>query len=132
MHRCAPAAAALAAALLLALPAAPALAQVDRHFPANALRGQAVFQPPPALQLNGRDARMAPGVRVRNERNMIVMPATLMGGKADVDYTLDMFGQVKEIWILTDDERAKQPWPRTPQEAAAWVFDYDTQTWSKR
>ena len=128
MHRCASAAAALAAALLVALPAS---AQVQRHFPADALRGEIEFQPTPHLQLNGQATRMAPGGHIRNARNLIVMPGSLMGETAVVNYTLDPRGMVRDVWILTDEERAKQPWPRTPQEAARWVFNPTAQTWSK-
>ena len=28
-------------------------------------------------------------------------------------------------------EMARQPWPVTPQQAATWAFNPDTQTWSK-
>lgn len=129
MHRCAPAALAVVAALAVAL---PAWAQMKRHFPANALRGDAVFQPAPAITLNGQAARMAPGGRIYNMRNLIATPSSLVGTQAEVHYTIDPHGKVREVWILTDEERAIQPWPRTPQEAAGWVFNPTAQTWSKR
>jgi len=133
MQRCAPRAAAFAAALALASSLTlPAWAQMQRRFPANALRGEAVFHPAPGIQINGQAAQLAPGARIRNTDNLIVMPASLVGGKAEVHYTVDNLGMVKDVWILTTEERAKQPWPKTAQEAATWVFNPDGQSWSKR
>jgi hypothetical protein len=55
----------------------------------------------------------------------------LTGSKLVVHYTLDADGQVQDVWILTADELAKRPWPKTVLEAQAWTFDFATQTWAK-
>jgi hypothetical protein len=127
MQRCARVALA-GVALALAL---PALAQMQRRFPPTALRGEAEFAPAPAITLDGHAARMAPGARIRGTNNLIVMPSSLVGSKAVVHYTVDPLGLVQDVWILTDEERARKPWPTTPQQAASWHFDVDAQTWSK-
>jgi hypothetical protein len=127
MYRCA--LAALGAAIVLA--AAPASAQVARQFPQNALRGQIVVTAPPELALNGQPARLAPAARIRGQDNMIVLSAALVGQKLAVHYTLDGTGEVRDVWILRADELARQPWPVTPQQAAAWVFDPVAQVWSR-
>lgn len=117
----------LGSALLLA----PSQAQVRRHFPATALRGTVVFSTPPEIVLNNVATRLSPGGRIRDTRNMLVMPATLTGQKWVVHYTLDMMGQVHDSWLLREDEIANQPWPRTPLEAQTWQFDPIGQTWTR-
>jgi hypothetical protein len=119
---------ALAAALLLALPAA---AQVQRNFPRNALRGAIVFGAAPEITLNGNPARLAPGARIRDANNMTIVPGAVLGGRFLVHYTMEMYGLVKDVWILTPDEAANRPWPTTPDEAQAWGFDPIAQVWVK-
>lgn len=119
---------ALAAFCLLALPAA---AQLQRNFPENALRGAIVFGIAPGIALNGRETRLAPGARIRMPNNMLVLPGGLPGGQIVANYTLDLYGQVKDVWLLTAAEAANRPWPTTPDQAAAWGFDPVAQVWVK-
>ena len=118
----------LAAACLLALPAA---AQVQRNFPQNALRGALVFGQAPEITLNGQPARLAPGTRIRDMNNMVIVPSGLLDARFLVHYTIDLYGLVKDVWILTPQEAANKPWPRTLVEAQAWSFDPVAQTWTK-
>ena len=60
------------------------------------------------------------------------MSATLAGTSLLVHYTLDSFGLIKDVWILTPEESAKRPWPTTPDEAQNWEFDPVAQAWTKR
>lgn len=120
-------AATIALALLTALPACAQL----RSFPAQALRGELQVQMPPEVQLNGEPARLAPGVRIRGTNNLIVMSASVAGQPLVVNYTRDTYGLVKDIWVLTESERSREPWPRTAEQAATWAFDPVAQTWSK-
>jgi hypothetical protein len=119
---------ALAAALLLASPAA---AQVQRSFPQNALRGTIVFGTAPDIAVNGQPARLAPGSRIRDAANMLLVPSAVHGGKFLVHYTIDTYGLVKDVWVLTPGEAARKPWPTKPEEAAAWGFDPVAQVWVK-
>jgi hypothetical protein len=117
-------------ALLIALVAAlPAHAQ--RVFERNALRGELQLTAPPEALLNGQPARLSPGARIRNPQNMLVLSGTLLGQKLVVNYTVDGFGLVHDVWVLSEAEAARLPWPRTPAEAAAWSFDPTLQRWSK-
>lgn len=125
MYRCV--VAAFAAITLVA----PAAAQVQRNFPAHALRGTLVVGAPPEATLNGQAARLAPGARIRSQDNLLVLSATLSGANLLVHYTLDPLGLVKDVWILSADEAAKRPWPTTPEEAQSWVFDPIAQIWAK-
>jgi hypothetical protein len=132
MLRCAlPAALIAAAALSSADVAAQATPNPNRVFPATALRGEIVVGQPPALLLDGRPARLAPGARVRGPDNMLLLQGRLAGLRATVHYTTDLGGEVLDVWLLTPAELARRPWPATPAQAAAWRFDPVAQTWSK-
>ena len=113
-------------ALFAALPA-----QAQRLFQANALRGELVVTQPPEALLNGKPMRLAPGARIRNPLNMIQLSGSLLGQKLAVNYTLDPAGELREVWILSESELAKKPWPATPEQAQTWVFDSTMQRWSK-
>jgi hypothetical protein len=129
MHRCA--LASLTALCLSISATVPALAQVSRNFPQNALRGYAVFGQPPNLQLNGNAATLAPGARIRVESNMMAMSGALVGVHSVVNYTIDTSGLVKDIWLLTAAEIANKPWPTTAAQAQSWSFDPVAQTWTR-
>ena len=108
-----------------------ALAQVQRQFPKNALRGSLVIDEPPRVTLNGRPAQLAPGARIRNASNMLALSGTLIGAKLLVHYTLDPMDLISDVWILTPADAAKRPWPATPEQAEAWTFDPIAQTWTR-
>ena len=121
-----------AAVLASALPFASAHAQaLMRRFPRTALRGEIAFGAFPQIAVNGQPAQLSPGSRVRDLRNMVALPGALVGNKYVVNYTVDSMGLVHEVWILRPDEIAMQPWPRTPAEAQAWLFDESAQALSK-
>jgi hypothetical protein len=111
--------------------AAPAAAQVQRAFPQNALRGAIVIGVAPDILLNDQHARLAPGARIRDQNNMMVVPSALTGGRYLVNYNVDTSGLIKEVWILRPEEASIQPWPTTPAQAGAWIFDPVGQVWTK-
>jgi len=121
------------AALLLALIlAGSAHAQsVQRNFPATALRGEISFGQPPEVLVNGQPARLSPAARIRGLNNMIVMSGSLIGQRAVVNYVLESPGLVQDVWILTDAERKKQPWPTNAKDSKVWSFDPIAQIWTK-
>jgi len=129
MLRCVLAAALAGAAIVTAV--TPAVAQPNRRFTAQALRGELSFDQPPAVRLNGDAARLAPGARIRGQNNLLQMPASLAGQRLQVNYTLDLNGQILDVWILTPQERDRKPWPENIEQARKWVFNADAQAWSK-
>jgi hypothetical protein len=146
MNRCAPLLAVMACATLttalaaqtvtVTAPATSTSAATDgqalqRKFPQNALRGVIAFGAPPAIQLNGLTGNLAGGYRIHGLNNLIVMSAQLAGTRFTVDYTTDVQGQVFEVWLLSASEIARQPWPTTATQAAAWTFDPIAQVWTK-
>jgi hypothetical protein len=117
---------ALIAALAFALPA-----HAQRVFERDALRGELVIVAPPEARLNGKSVRLAPGARIRNAQNLLQLTGSVLEQKLLVHYTLDGFGQLQNVWILTETEAAKSPWPTKPEEAATWRFDPTQQVWMK-
>jgi hypothetical protein len=115
--------------LLLLAAALPAHAQ--RVFQQDALRGELVVTQPPEALLNGRPVRLAPGVRIRGASNTIQLSGALLGQKLLVNYTLDPAGDLRDVWVLTEAELARKPWPMSREQAQSWVFDSTLQTWSR-
>ncbi len=104
----------------------------SRPFPATALRGELVVTQAPDILLNQQPSRLAPGSRIRGADNLLLLSGALTGQRLLVHYTRDALGQVLDVWVLTPAEAARRPWPTTPEQAQAWVFNPDAQTWSTR
>ena len=102
-----------------------------RPFPKNALRGNLQVIHAPDVLLDGQAARLSPGARIRGTNNLLVLSGTLTGVKSVVNYTLDNAGQLKDVWLLRNEEAARKPWPSTPQEAEQWNFEAGNQIWFK-
>ena len=113
----------LAAALCMSSWLAPAHAQTgtqanapypvlqpNRHFNDKVQRGQVVILSTTEAKLNGKVERLAPGARVRDDRNMLVFPSNLIGQELTVNYVRDPSGLLHDMWILTSLE-ARQPTP---------------------
>ncbi len=125
MYRC------FAAFLVSLLLAGGAFAQSLRSFTPSALRGTIEVLQAPEVALNGKPARLAASARIFGPDNLIKMPASIARQKLVVNYTIDGEGFVRDVWILTESEAAKKPWPTTPGEAQAWRFDAASQVWIK-
>lgn len=98
--------------------------------PMQSLRGDIIFGQPPEVSLNGNTVRLAPGARIRDLSNLLVLSGNLIGQRYKVNYTIDTYGLLMNVWLLTAAE-ASQLWPTTPQEAATWSFDPVTHIWTK-
>ncbi len=87
----------------------------------KALRGTLRITPtPPDVLLDGKPARLAPGARIRNRNNLIVVSGALIGEDLPVRYTRDSLGLVFEVWVLTAAEVAADPLkPATPSTPPA-------------
>ncbi len=136
MPRCAPLLKPALGGMLLAVTiaattAGSAQAQLARSFPAQALRGELVVTAPPEALLNQAPVRLAPGARIRDGENRLVLSGRVVGRKLLVHYTRDLQGNLLDVWVLTPAEASKKPWPTTPAQAATWRFDAAAQTWSQ-
>ena len=88
--------------------AVPAQAQQERivSIPEKAVRGDMTFQGSTDLAIDGRAARLAPGARIFDRSNFLVMFGGL-AGTFKVKYLIeDTTGLVLSVWILTDREIA--------------------------
>jgi len=81
-------------------------AEAVRDFPQQARRGTITSHQYPHYRIGSTTYRIAPGGRIYNEQNLIIMPASLPNGKAEVMYRLDMQGDLSAIWLLTREEAA--------------------------
>jgi len=133
MNRCAPRIHTFLIPLLAAcagLMSLPALAQTDqstqaaestepvkpnvRKFPPKAARGEMVVLAPPTIAMNGKQARLSVGARIRDANNHFVLSNALLNQKLVVNYVLDNTGMVHEVWILNAEEiKEKRPGDNT-------------------
>jgi hypothetical protein len=99
------------AALILLLAAATASAHAQfRTIPAQAKRATLSHLEGMTVELDGKRTLLAAGAQIRDERNMIVVPAAVPPGVL-VKYQLDTQGMVWRVWILSPQEAA-QPDPK--------------------
>lgn len=112
------------AAALLVLAAGTALvARADdlRSFPDAALRGRLLVANPPAVVLDGQDAQLSIGARIRDRRNLFVTSGTLADGQQHlVNYLVNGTGQISEVWVLTPEEAAIRRAGANPSFLERW------------
>lgn len=91
------------AALVLGLQGA-VLADLPRQLPADGKLGTlSGGQPYPILRIGDKDLRLAPGGRIIDRNNRIILHAYLPE-EAEVLYVVDMHGDVSRVWLLRPDE----------------------------
>ena len=57
------------------------------------------------MKLSGKDLPAAPGLQIRNQQNLVVLPGSLQGAdKLPVRVQFDGSGAVWHVWILTSEE----------------------------
>ena len=106
----------LAGAALAVVLAGATFAQQQRmvQIPAKATRAQITFQGTPDVLVNGKQARLAPGVRIFDRNNYLAMYGALSGTYRVKYLAEDTTGMVMSVWILTDQEIAT-PDPKPTQ-----------------
>ena len=92
-------------------------AQLARQFPPDAKLAELVGQkqPFPLLELDDKVLRLAPGGRVIDEHNRVILHSYLPK-QAHVLYVLDMNGDVSRVYLLRPDE-LKEAQQREPKAA---------------
>ena len=95
-----------AIALIALFLAASAFAQL-RTIPQDAKRAKRSPVQERVVEINGKREMLAPGVRIRDAQNRIIVPNALPANSL-VKYRRDPNGAVHEVWILTPQEAAKQ------------------------
>lgn len=103
---CLPVLLAMAVALLSAAFALHAQQQRPAQPPADARYGELKNFDYPRAQIGKETLRLAPGARVFDTQNLIIMPG-MVPATASVLYRVDREGQVSEMWLLTAEEAAE-------------------------
>ena len=79
-----------------------------RNFPVGTLRGRFTMVGAPEILLDGQVDRLSAGARIRNQQNMLLTPASIIGQPLLVNYTRDPSGLVLDVWVLTPVEARAQ------------------------
>ncbi|WP_226858270.1 hypothetical protein [Diaphorobacter aerolatus] len=83
---------------------------VPRNFPPSSQRGDLVVKSSVEAVVEGKDYRLAPGLRIFNQQNQLVFAHSVVGQKLDVRYVVEpSTGMLLNVWILTKNELAKEP-----------------------
>ena len=78
---------------------------VTRTFPVETKTGELVPPVQDTLQISGKTLTASPGLQIRNQQNLIVIPASVQQTSL-VRYQLDGMGNVYRIWLLSAAEQA--------------------------
>ncbi len=79
---------------------------VARAFPEGTRKGElSPIQGMAEVVIDGKILARAPGMQIRNQQNLIVMPMTVQA-RMPVRYQLDASGSVFRVWLLTRAELA--------------------------
>jgi hypothetical protein len=98
----------LLAGLLWISPAA-----IARDFPQDAKRGTLNAHHYPQYRIGSTTYRLSTGGRIYNEKNLVIMPASLQRARAEIMYRLGVNGELSTIWLLTPEEARLIPKPGT-------------------
>jgi hypothetical protein len=82
------------------------LAQL-RSFPADSYLGTFQVEIAPDVTIDRKPFRLAPGSLIRNTQNLILTPS-MVQGRYWVAYTKDPLGNIKLVWVLTENELAAE------------------------
>jgi hypothetical protein len=108
---------ALSRALLLSVALAVVVqsaAAQERAVPADAKRGYLRHEREMLISIDGTPVRLAPGATIRDQRNLIIVPAALPREGAWADYLVDRDGQILRVWLLSAQERGRPPGATQP------------------
>ncbi len=117
--------AAISALMLVTVARAQLAEPQSRAFPASALRGTLIVTAAPDVLIDRRPARLSPGARIRDDRNMLVMSGALSGREFIVNYTREAHGLIHDVWILTPAEIALKRPGATPERNFLFGFEAD-------
>jgi hypothetical protein len=98
---------------------------VGRQFPAKAQRGTLQVVQGAEILIDGKPERMAPGARVRGPNNVLVMTSALDGQRYVVNYLREAYGNVHQVWILTELEKKQKLKTDKPETNFSFGFDGD-------
>jgi hypothetical protein len=86
-----------------------------RKFPEKALRGKMRVVQTPEILIDGKQERLSPGSRIRDQQHRLVMSASITNQVFTVNFVRNTLGEVHEVWILTDAEIRQKLKTNTPE-----------------
>ena len=96
---------------------------VGRQFPPNVLRGTLEVLQGSEILMDYKPARLSPGGRIRGINNTLVLPASLIGMQYTVNFTRDLYGNVHQVWLLTELEAAQKIKTATPERNFSFGYE---------
>jgi hypothetical protein len=99
-----------------------------RQFPANARRGTMDVLQGAEIVMDGKAERLSPGGRIRGPNNMLVMTSAIAGQRYTVNFTRDAYGNVHQVWILTELEAQQKIKSATPASNILSRYESDQKT----
>jgi hypothetical protein len=99
--------------LSIALAFAQGAPAQERAIPAEARRAYLKFDREALVSIDGKTVRLAPGATIRDQRNLMIVPAAIPREGAWADYLLDRDGSIARVWLLRAEEVAR---PRPPAQ----------------
>ena len=75
--------------------------------PEDAKRGYIRHVKEMAVTVSRRPMQLAAGAIIRDQRNLIIVPASIPREGAWAGFTLDRNGQISRVWLLTPEELAR-------------------------
>ena len=83
-----------------------------RSFPEHVRQG--AFSPSayPAIIINGIQRDVSANLQIRNDQDLIIMPASLSGPDVNILYRENSQKQIERIWILTAEEAQQYEWQK--------------------
>ncbi len=98
---------------------------VGRQFPAKAVRGKLQVLQGSEILIDGKPERLAPGARIRGPQNTLVMTGALEGNEYVVNFVREAYGNVHQVWILTELEKKQKLKSATPGSNFFFSADAD-------
>lgn len=86
--------------------------QHERSFPEGVKRGKLSTTELADLVIDGKVRYSSVALRIYDEENRIVLPASLYVKNVLVYYLINEMGEVHRVWILTEEE-ARRPVPKS-------------------
>ena len=98
-------------AVLLVCFAINAMAE-GREFPVNVKRGKLSVTAMADLVIDGKLRLSTSATRIYSEEGLMITSSALQAVNAPVNYTINEFGEIEKLWLLTVEEARQAP-PRS-------------------
>ncbi len=97
-----------------------------RKFPDHALRGKMQVVQAPLVLIDGKQERLSPGSRIRDQQHRMVMSASITNLEVTVNFVRNPMGEIQEVWILNELEIKQKLKTNTPANNFTFASDGDS------